>query len=120
MVLSCLIVDDSEQFLEAARRSLDSGGLAIVGTATTPAEALEQAESLQPDVVLVDVSLGDADGFELTRELVGRLPRLAGRIVLISTRPQDDLIDLIAASPAVGFVPKSRLSTQAVLELLGR
>jgi DNA-binding NarL/FixJ family response regulator len=118
VAVRCLIVDDNERFLEAARSSLGRDGIEVVGTATTTATALQQAKQLRPDVVLVDISLGDESGFELTRQLVDVFPDLASRVVLISTREEQDYSDLIAASPAVGFVPKSHLSARAVRELV--
>jgi DNA-binding NarL/FixJ family response regulator len=117
--LRCLIVDDNERFLEAAQASLSRDGICVVGTATTSAEALRLAKELSPDLVLVDISLGSESGFELTRELVEQFPDLAPRIVLISTRAEDDFADLIATSPAAGFVSKSQLTPQAVRKLLG-
>jgi two-component system, NarL family, nitrate/nitrite response regulator NarL len=118
VAVRCLIVDDNERFLEAARSSLGRDGIEVVGTATTTATALQQTKQLRPDVVLVDISLGDESGFELTRQLVDVFPDLASRVVLISTREEQDYSDLIAASPAVGFVPKSHLSAKAVRELV--
>jgi DNA-binding NarL/FixJ family response regulator len=117
MKVRCLIVDDSERFLDVARPSLSRDGLVVVGTATTSAEALEEVKKLRPEVALVDISLGDESGFDLARALVA-IPDVDVRVILISTRDEDDLIDLIAQSPAVGFIPKARLSAAAVHELL--
>jgi CheY-like chemotaxis protein len=58
MAVRCLIVDDNRAFLEAARTLLEREGLTIAGVASASADALRQAETLRPDVVLVDVSLG--------------------------------------------------------------
>jgi CheY-like chemotaxis protein len=117
-VRRCLIVDDNERFLAVARNRLSREGLDVVGTATSQAEALRQADALRPDVVLVDISLGSESGFEVTRRLVEGVPKLERRVVLISTRDEDDYLDLIAASPAVGFIPKSLLSARAIGNLL--
>jgi DNA-binding NarL/FixJ family response regulator len=118
MVRRCLIVDDNERFLGVARRSLERDGLEVVGTATTAADALDKTDRLHPDVVLVDIALGAESGFELTRQLVERHPDLRARVVLISTRREDDYADLIALSPAAGFVWKAQLSGGAVRELV--
>ena len=67
MQLRCLIVDDNQAFLEAARVLLEREGLAIAGTASNSAEALRKADTLRPDVVLVDLMLGKESGFELAR-----------------------------------------------------
>jgi DNA-binding NarL/FixJ family response regulator len=114
----CLIVDDNEGFLAAAESSLEREGMLIVGTATTIAEALQKTELLRPEIVLVDIALGGESGFKLVRQLVDGFPDLRARVVLISTRGEDDFADLIAASPAAGFLSKNRLSAKAVRELL--
>ena len=116
--LRCLIVDDNESFLEIAAASLAGDDLDVLGTATTGAEALRQVAEQHPDVVLVDINLGEESGFELARELVDRFPQLASGVVLISTRAEQDFGGLIQASPAAGFVPKTRLSAKAVHELV--
>lgn len=117
MSVRCLIVDDNRGFLEAARTLLEREGLTIAGVATTGADALRQAETLRPDVVLVDVSLGDESGFELARRLVADHARGAP-VILISTRSEADLADAIALSPAAGFLSKSELSADAIRGLL--
>jgi DNA-binding NarL/FixJ family response regulator len=114
--LRSLIVDDSETFLASARRLLESQGLEIVGTATSRAEALELATALSPDLALVDVELGEEDGFALAGELRSRSP--ATRVVLISTYGSNEMQDVISTSSAVGFLPKSRLSVDALRALL--
>ena len=113
--MRCLIVDDNRRFLDAARALLEREGLAIVGVASTSAEALHQVQELRPDVTLVDIDLGGESGFEL----VERLADLASlRMILVSTHAEQDYADLIAASPAIGFVPKSALSAAAIRALL--
>ena len=114
----CLIVDDNERFLAVAQASLERQGLAVVGTAKTITEALAQVEVLRPDVILLDIALGQESGFEVTRQIVDRHPDLQARIVLISTGREDDFTDLITASAAVGFLSKTRLSARAVRELV--
>ena len=114
MPITCLIVDDNTSFLEAARVYLERDGLTVAGVATNSAEAIRQAETLRPDVVLVDVSLGDESGFDLARRLAEDGVDDKATIVLISTRAEEDVADLIAASPADGFLPKSELSASAI------
>jgi DNA-binding NarL/FixJ family response regulator len=111
-----LIVDDNRRFLQAARTLLEREGLMIAGVARTSAEALRQAETLRPDVLLVDVSLGDESGFELARRLVADHAHRA--VILISTRSEAELADVIALSPAAGFLSKSDLSAEAIRGLL--
>ena len=117
MALRCLIVDDNDQFLASATRLLESQGLQIVGRASSANEAVRLAEALMPDVALVDVQLGEEDGFELTRRLTaGSQPT---PVILISTHSEDELSELIAVSRAVGFLAKSRLSAATIGDLVG-
>jgi CheY-like chemotaxis protein len=117
MSLRAMIVDDSTGFLRAASFLLERGGITVVAGVSTGAEALRSAEQHDPDVVLVDIGLGPESGFDVAEQL----SRAAGRrwpVVLISAHPEQDLTDLIDASPAIGFVSKSRLSAQGIIELL--
>ena len=119
MALRCLIVDDSPQFVEAARGLLEREGIVVVGAASTSAEALRRAEELKPDVTLVDVDLGHESGFELVRRLHSQTSLNSSRAILISTYAEEDFADLITASPAAGFLSKSDLSARAIREILG-
>ncbi|MEA2623743.1 MAG: hypothetical protein QOH61_2653 [Chloroflexota bacterium] len=118
MSLRCLLVDDNSAFLEIARLILEREGMLVVGSATTGAEALRLAESLAPDVALVDVDLGAESGLDLVEPLVrGRDDRL--RVILMSSYDESDFRELVAGSAAVGFLPKTSLSAAAIEELLG-
>jgi len=117
-MLRCLIVDDSPRFLDAARGLLEREGITVVGVASTSAEALQRAERLRPDVTLVDIDLGGESGFALARRLQQETSLAASRVILISTHAEDDFADLIAASPAVGFLSKAALSGSAIRDLL--
>jgi two-component system, NarL family, nitrate/nitrite response regulator NarL len=118
VALRCLIVDDSERFLDVARSSLDRDGIEVVGTATTSATALEQAGKLRPDVVLVDLGLGSESGLDLARQLVEDYPYLESRVVIVSTQAEEDVADLVRTSAAVGFISKRALSSTTVRRLL--
>ncbi|HEY2960471.1 MAG TPA: response regulator transcription factor [Actinomycetota bacterium] len=118
MTLRCLIVDDSPCFLDAARGLLEREGIAVVGAVSNSAEALRRAQELQPDVVLLDIDLGGESGFELARRLDREAGLAAARVILTSTHAEQDFAELIAASPAAGFLPKSALSAGAIRAML--
>jgi CheY-like chemotaxis protein len=120
MDLSCLIVDDSAAFLRAARGLLEREGIRVVGVASSGAQALEQAQRLYPDVLLLDIDLGGESGLELAHRLAAEPALAASRMILISTHAGEDFAELIEASPAVGFLPKAELSARAIAELLGQ
>ena len=112
----CLIVDDSDEFVASAARLLGSQGLDVVGSASSGQAALELAGSLEPDVALVDIELGEEDGIELSHVFATQAP--ATRVVLISSYDQADLGDLIARCPAAGFLPKTDLGAAEIRALL--
>jgi DNA-binding NarL/FixJ family response regulator len=114
---TCLIIDDSTEFLASATRLLESQGVQVVGSATTGLEAIELAEALAPDVDQGDVELGQEDGVGLGGRLLARVRSMA--VVLISSHDQDDLTELIAGSGAAGFIAKGDLSAAAIAELVG-
>jgi DNA-binding NarL/FixJ family response regulator len=114
--IRCLIIDDSESFLEAARVLLEREGMIVAGVASTGAEALSQIEASRPDVVLVDVFLGEESGLELARRLVEA--GLGAPVILISTHREADLGELVATNPAAGFLPKAELSASAIRRLV--
>jgi len=117
MSFRCLVVDDNHDFLLAARKILESGGITVVGAASSSVEALLRAKETSPDIVLVDIVLGSESGFDLARKLAAAtVPPRA--VILISTHGEEDFADLIAASPAIGFLPKWKLSARAIENLL--
>jgi two-component system, NarL family, nitrate/nitrite response regulator NarL len=116
MSLRCLIVDDSARFLEAARTLLERDGIPVVGVASSGAEALSRATELVPDVVLVDLDLDGESGLDVAAELVHHVSSV---IILISTHSLEDFQELVAASPARGFLHKSALSARAIRDVLG-
>jgi DNA-binding NarL/FixJ family response regulator len=118
MPLRVVIVDDSDSFLEAARVLLERQGMSVVGVASTTAEALGRAEQQRPDVILVDIKLASESGFECARRLDQQGHEVEPAVILISTHSEEDLADLIAESPAAGFLPKSELSADAIRRFL--
>jgi CheY-like chemotaxis protein len=119
MPLRCLIVDDSDAFLETASALLEREGVTVVGVASSTAEALQQARALQPDVILVDIGLGDESGFDLARLLARDGQGGSAKVILISTCAEEDYTELIAESPAAGFLAKSELSARGIGRILG-
>ena len=120
MPLRCVLVDDNEAFLETASLLLEREGLAIVGMASTIAGALRQVRALRPDLVLVDIGLGNESGFDLAR-LLAQDGQIAGaEVILISTGAEADYRELIDDSPAAGFLAKSELSAKRIDRILSQ
>ena len=115
VLMRCLLVDDNRAFLETARGILEAQGVTVAGIASSTAEALQQADALRPDVAVVDIGLGTENGFDLARDLV-----VYGiSVIMTSTSAEADYADLVAESPAAGFLPKAELSAARIRLLLG-
>ncbi len=95
---------------------MESEGFDVVGEAADGASAIEAAESLRPEVILLDVYLPDIDGFEVAATLTrnGR----AAAIVMTSSRDARDFGPLVEQSGARGFIPKAELSGATITSLL--
>jgi two-component system, NarL family, nitrate/nitrite response regulator NarL len=112
-----LIVDDNARFVEAAKDFLQREGCEVVAVASTGAEASRLAREFQPDAVLVDVDLGPESGFEVAARLVADNEL---NVVLISVDGEAEFADVIAKSPALGFISKAHLSARAIADVLDR
>lgn len=100
-----LIVDDHEVVRVGLRTLLSrSENLDVVGEASTPAEAVEKTRTLEPDVVLLDVRLGDESGFDACRE-IQKLERDVKVLVLTSFADDNVIVDAISAG-ADGYLLK--------------
>jgi two-component system nitrate/nitrite response regulator NarL len=119
MTVRCLLVDDNDAFLEAASRLLQREGVTVVGTASSTAEAIRRARALRPDIIVIDIGLGEESGFDLAR-LLAQDGCSSAELIMISARAETDYTELIAQSPAAGFLAKSELSARGIAQLLGR
>jgi DNA-binding NarL/FixJ family response regulator len=115
--MRCLIVDDSANFRDAAAAMLERAGICVVGMASNSVDALNLYRELRPDVTLVDVDLGAESGFDLAVQLQNA-DSPSPSVILISTHSEQDFADMIAASPALGFLPKFALSPGAIRNLV--
>ena len=113
MATTVLIVDDHSAFRSRAKRMLESEGFEVVGEAADGASGLDAARRLAPDVVLLDLQLPDATGFDVALEISADTA-----VVITSTRFNDDYDARARRSGARGFVSKSDLSGAAIEELL--
>ena len=102
-----LVVDDEPAFRDAARRLLERRGYPVVAEAGCAASALDAVERFAPEAVLLDVRLGDDDGFDVCRRLTRTRPWLA--VLLASTGEYEQCHELVASSGARGFVSKRKL-----------
>ena len=100
-----LIVDDHEVVRVGLRTLLvQAQNLEVVGDASSPADAVEKARTLSPDVVLLDVRLGDESGFDACRE-IQKLERDVKVLILTSFADDNVVVEAISAG-ADGYLLK--------------
>jgi two-component system response regulator EvgA len=111
-----LIVDDHPSFRAAARFMLEAEGFHVVAVAVDGMSGVSEALRTSPEIVLLDVSLPDIDGFEVASRL--RAAGASSTIVFTSSRDVSDFGSLIADSGGSGFIPKAELSGEALRALV--
>ncbi|MBT3146511.1 response regulator transcription factor [Neptunomonas phycophila] len=112
-MIRVLLVDDHPLVLEGINACLSNvAGIEVVGQANNGLEALELAEALTPDVVLMDVTMPVMNGLEATRELKRRFPDY--RVLILSMHENREYILQLIQSGAAGYVLKDVPSEELV------
>jgi DNA-binding NarL/FixJ family response regulator len=102
--ITVLVVDDHDGFREALSVMLADCGFDVVGRAGDGRTALNLAEALTPDVVVMDVQMPQLDGIETTRQLVESVPGTAVLVLTVSAH-ETDIVDAMLAG-AHGYLVK--------------
>ncbi|MBW7885581.1 MAG: response regulator transcription factor [Caldilineaceae bacterium] len=100
-----LLVDDHPLFLEGLQNLLKARGIEVVGTARDGLEALAKAQSLHPDVVLMDIQMPRCDGLTATRLIKTVLPDI--KIVVLTVSADDEHLFEAIKSGASGYLLKN-------------
>lgn len=105
MTVRILLADDHKIFRQGLRTMLEEeADLSVVGDADSGRAALEQVAALHPDVVVMDVSLPDASGIEVTRRMVGDSPKT--RVIALSMHVEHKFVAEMLKAGASGYLCK--------------
>ena len=119
-LIRVVIADDHSLFAAALQAILGTDErFEVVGVAGDGRQALDLAESLEPDVVLMDLSMPVLDGFQATKKLRKRHPAISVLMLTGSNARAD--VDKARTSGAAGYITKDRIAGEliaAILELL--
>ena len=120
--IDVLIADDHSLFAEALQAILSTDRrFKVVGLAQDGKEAVKLASTLDPDIVLMDISMPVMDGFEATRRLRERDPA-ACVLMLTGSNARTD-VDTARKAGAAGYVTKDKIAAElidAMLEVVTR
>ncbi|CAN5260719.1 hypothetical protein BH18ACT14_BH18ACT14_17960 [soil metagenome] len=113
-----LIADDHDLFVDALRALLETEqGIDVVATAPNGLEAVERVVELEPEVVLMDVSMPVLDGFEATRAIRKRAP--STRVLFVTGSNAEEDLERARAAGASGYISKDRIAAELVAAIRG-
>lgn len=116
--LRVLIVDDHDLFVDALRALLETEqGIDVVATAPNGLEAVERVLELEPEVVLMDVSMPVLDGFEATRAIRKRAP--STRVLFVTGSNAEEDLERAREVGASGYISKDKIAAELVAAIRG-
>jgi DNA-binding NarL/FixJ family response regulator len=113
VTIRLMLADDHRMLREGLRRSMTEEGFQVVGEAGDGEEAVRLAAELQPDVILMDVSMPDVDGVEATRRIRDIIPET--RVIMLTMHPDQDVVAAALRAGAAGYLVKD-CSTEEIAE----
>jgi two-component system response regulator NreC len=111
--ISVLIADDHTIVRSGVRLLLEAEpDIRVVGEALNGREALELTESLQPDIVLMDITMPEMDGLEATRQLKARFPHI--HVLVLTMHRSDDYFFEMLKAGASGYILKGAKTSELI------
>lgn len=105
-----MLVDDHPLFLEGLQNLMQTRDIQVVGTARDGMEAVQKAETLQPDVILMDVVMPCCNGLTATRLIKAKFPDI--KIVMLTSSESDQDLFEAVKSGACGYLLKNLNATE--------
>jgi DNA-binding NarL/FixJ family response regulator len=111
--ISVLLIDDHSLVRRGFRRMLeDADDIGVVGEAGDGETALEAAQELRPEVIVMDCALPGVSGLDATRRILEKLPQ--SKILMLSMHSEDTLVRQALAAGARGYVLKNAVNLDLV------
>jgi len=104
VTIRLMLADDHRMLREGLRRSMADQGFDVVGEARDGEEAIRLADDLQPDVILMDVTMPEMDGVEATRQIKKNRPEV--RIVMLTMHADQEVLASAIRAGASGYLVK--------------
>ncbi|TAK81293.1 MAG: response regulator transcription factor [Betaproteobacteria bacterium] len=113
MVINVLLADDHGVLRDGMQRLLEANAdIKVVATADDGREAVEKAAEMQPDVVVMDISMPNMNGLEATRRIADRAP--ATGVAILSMHSSAEMVREAFAAGARGYVLKESAGDEVV------
>jgi two-component system chemotaxis response regulator CheY len=109
-----LVVDDSSIMRKMIRQTLRGQQYTVAGEAKNGKDAVEMYKALRPDIVTMDITMRDMDGFEAAKEILSVDPQ--ARIIFLSNLDEDKYSQDAKRLGAVGYVNKH--NAKAIVDLI--
>ncbi|MGC2112465.1 MAG: response regulator transcription factor [Candidatus Korobacteraceae bacterium] len=106
-----LLADDNPEVLETLIDMLQPAFI-IAGAFRNGMSVLQQSRALNPDLIILDISLGDITGFEVAKRL--RMSGCPAKIIFLTVHENIDFVQAAFDLDASGYVFKSRISTDLI------
>lgn len=113
-MIRVVVADDHYLVRQGVRALLDNAeGIEVIGEAENGEEALQLVKQLEPDVVVMDISMPEMDGIKAT-ERINALKDLRTRVVILSMYANFDLVEQALKKGAIGYLLKRSTTTELV------
>jgi DNA-binding NarL/FixJ family response regulator len=112
MNMRLVLVDDHAILRDGLRAILTGKGLNVVGEASNGLEAIELAESLKPDIIVMDISMPALNGIDATREILKRSPQ--AKVIVLSMNIEKRYVLACLRAGAAAYVVKSKAASSLV------
>lgn len=119
MPITTLIVDDDLGFRRTVRQLLERAPeVSVVGEATDGEEALQLAQTLRPDVVLMDITMPRMDGLEAARRIKAEQPEV--KVIMLTVHQEEIYRKMACERGADAFLTKKTVGTQLLPAIVGQ
>jgi DNA-binding NarL/FixJ family response regulator len=113
--MKVVLADDHKMMRDGLRAVLEKAGIEVVGEASNGHEAIAEAKSTRPDVVIVDVAMPLLNGVDATRRLTKEMPGI--KVVALSMNSDLRYVIAMFEAGAVGYLLKSAASEELISAL---
>lgn len=115
-MIDILIVDDHKLLRDALKDLLQpEPDFRVIGESGDAEQACELAEKLSPDVIIMDINLGETDGVSVTRRILSKHPHI--KVIGLSMHNEKSIIDAMYQAGAVAYLTKSASSEEIIASI---